>query len=209
MLVPATLAGADELDDRKKQVEQNIDSIQEDMEVLDADIVETDRKLREQQGQLPGAEQALADARSRVANAQAAVADLNDRLIAAQQTRDELAAEIEKNSAKLKETESTISQIASEAYKRGGMSDGLDMILNIESATEIADGITLASKALESQNSVYNDLAQQQATDENNKVRLAAVEQQIQGLKLRPKVPWPRRNPRAMRPNSARANWTS
>lgn len=183
MLVPATLAGADELDDRKKQVEQNIDSIQEDMEVLDADIVETDRKLREQQGQLPGAEQALADARSRVANAQAAVADLNDRLIAAQQTRDELAAEIEKNSAKLKETESTISQIASEAYKRGGMSDGLDMILNIESATEIADGITLASKALESQNSVYNDLAQQQATDENNKVRLAAVEQQIQGLK--------------------------
>ena len=183
MLVPATLVAADELDDRKKQVEQNIDSLEQDMEVLDSDIVETDRQLREQQGRLPAAEQALADARSRVQNAQATVADLNDRLITAQATRDEVAAEIEKNSQKIKETESTISQIASEAYKRGGMSDGLDMILNIESATEIADGITLASKALQSQNSVYNDLAQQQATDENNRLRLAAVEKEIQGLK--------------------------
>ncbi|MCW4467010.1 peptidoglycan DD-metalloendopeptidase family protein [Glutamicibacter sp. MNS18] len=183
LVVPATLVAADELDERKKQVEQNIDSLEQDMEILDADILETDRQLREQQNRLPQLEQALADARSRVANAQATVADLNDRLISAQSTRDQLAADIEANAQKLKETETTISQIASEAYKRGGMSNGLDMILNIESATDIADGITLASKALQSQNSVYNDLAQQQAADENNRVRLAAVEKQIASLK--------------------------
>ncbi|WP_431711670.1 peptidoglycan DD-metalloendopeptidase family protein [Glutamicibacter uratoxydans] len=183
MLVPATIVAADELDERKKQIEQNLDSLEEDMEILDANILETDRELREQQSRLPGLEQALADAQSRVANAQATVADLNDRLISAQATRDQLVAEIEENALKLEETQSTISQIAAEAYKRGGMSDGLDMILNIESATEIADGITLATKALQSQNSVYNDLAQQKATDENNQLRLEAVEKQIASLK--------------------------
>lgn len=183
LVVPATIVAADELDERKKQIEQNIDSLEQDMEILDSDIIETDRKLREQQSRLPQLEQALADARSRVANAQATVADLNERLNSAQATRDELAEKIQEDAQKLEDTESTISQIAAEAYKRGGMSNGLDMILNIESATEIADGITLATKALQSQNSVYNDLAQQKATDENNRVRLEAVEKQIASLK--------------------------
>lgn len=174
---------ADELDDRKKQVEQNIDGLEQDMEVLDSNIIETDRKLREQQAQVPAAEAALADAQSRVSNAQATVADLSDRLISAQSTRDQVEAAIKQSADKIADTESAMAQIASEAYKRGGVSSGLDMILNIDSATSMADGMNLANRAMESQNAVYNDLAQAKSADENNKLRLAAVEAEIASLK--------------------------
>ncbi|WP_345473787.1 peptidoglycan DD-metalloendopeptidase family protein [Glutamicibacter ectropisis] len=183
LTLPAGIVAADELDDKKAQVESNINDLEQDMEFLDADIQATDQKLRDQQAQVPAAEQALADAQSRVANAQAAVADLNDRLIAAQGTRDQVAAEIEANAKKISEAKEAMASIASEAYKRGGVSSGLDMILNMDSATEIADGLDLANRAMESQSATYNNLAQEQANNENNKVRLDAVEKEISSLK--------------------------
>ncbi|MGP5580477.1 peptidoglycan DD-metalloendopeptidase family protein [Glutamicibacter arilaitensis] len=183
LTLPAGLVVADELDDKKAQVEKNIDNLENDMEFLDADIQETDQKLRNQQAQVPIAQQALADAQSRVANAQATVADLNNRLVSAQATRDEVAKQIEENAAKISEAEDAMAQIASEAYKRGGVSGGLDMILNMDSATKMADGLDMANRAMESQNAKYNDLAQEQASNESNKLRLVAVEKEISSLK--------------------------
>ena len=183
LTLPAGLVVADELDDKKVEVQENIDNLEQDMEFLDADIQETDKKLRDQQSQVPVLQAALADAQNRVANAQATVADLNDRLISAQGTRDKVAAEIESNNAEMAKAEDAMAKIASEAYKRGGVSGGLDMILNMESATAMADGLDMANRAMESQNSAYNDLAQEKANNENNKVRLAAVEKEISSLK--------------------------
>lgn len=183
LTLPAGLVVADELDDKKVEVKQNIDNLEQDMEFLDADIQETDKKLREQQAQVPVLEAALADAQSRVVNAQAAVADLNNRLISAQDTRDKVAAQIKANDEKLAEAEDAMAKIASEAYKRGGISGGLDMILNMDNATAMADGLDMANRAMESQNSAYNDLAQERANNANNKARLVAVEKEIAGLK--------------------------
>lgn len=183
LTLPAGLVVADELDDKKVEVKQNIDNLEQDMEFLDADIQETDRKLREQQAQVPVLEATLADAQSRVVNAQAAVADLNNRLISAQDTRDKVAAQIKANDEKLAEAEDAMAKIASEAYKRGGISGGLDMILNMDNATAMADGLDMANRAMESQNSAYNDLAQERANNANNKARLVAVEKEISGLK--------------------------
>ncbi|MGP9527658.1 M23 family metallopeptidase [Arthrobacter sp. S41] len=183
LTLPAGLVVADDLDDKKTQVEGNINNLEEDMEFLDSDIQATDKKLRDQQAQVPAAEQALADAQSRVANAQSAVADLNDRLIAAQSTRDQVTAEIEKNAKKISEAKAAMASIASEAYKRGGVSSGLDMILNMDSTQQMADGLDLANRAMESQSNTYNDLAQEQANNENNKLRLSAVEKEISSLK--------------------------
>ena len=49
LTLPAGIVIADELDDRKVDVEKNIDNLEQDMEVLDSDIVATDKKLRAQQ----------------------------------------------------------------------------------------------------------------------------------------------------------------
>ncbi|WP_313812240.1 peptidoglycan DD-metalloendopeptidase family protein [Glutamicibacter sp.] len=183
LTLPAGVVFADDLDDKKVEIQQNIDNLEQDMEFLDSDIQETDKKLREQQAQVPVLQAALADAQSRVANAQSAVADLNDRLISAQDTRDKVAAQIQANDAKLAKAEDAMAKIASEAYKRGGVSGGLDMILNMDSATAMADGLDMANRAMESQNSAYNDLAQERANNENNKARLVAVEKEIASLK--------------------------
>ncbi|WP_418908946.1 peptidoglycan DD-metalloendopeptidase family protein [Glutamicibacter endophyticus] len=183
LVVPAAVAFADELDDRKDQVEQNISDLNQDMEVLDSNIAETDRKLREQQAQVPVLQGRLADARARVQNAQAAVADLNNRLINAQNTRDQVQQSIADTAKKIAEAKSAVASMASEAYKRGGASSGLGMLLNMDSMTATANGLDLANRALEAQNSAYNDLAQEEATAKANEVRLEAVEQEISSLK--------------------------
>ncbi len=176
-------AHADELDDRKVQVEQNIDHISEDLEVLDDDIKVTDSKLRGLQAQLPAAEQALADAQGRVGRAADEAADLARRVQSAGETRDQLNVKIAESKAKLEDSKQVIGQIATEAYKRGGVSSDLSLLLNASSDGNLAAGMDLADQAMRSQNAALDALSEQSATDENVKLRLAAVEAEITDLK--------------------------
>ncbi|MBV1780429.1 peptidoglycan DD-metalloendopeptidase family protein [Paeniglutamicibacter sp. ABSL32-1] len=176
-------AHADELDDRKVQVEQNIDHLSEDLEVLDDDIKVTDAKLRGLQAQLPGAEQALADAQGRVRRAADEAADLARRVQAARETRDQLNVKIAEGKAKLEDSKEIIGQIATEAYKRGGVSSDLSLLLNATSDGNLAAGMDLADQAMRSQNAALDALSEQSATDANAKLRLAAVEAEITDLK--------------------------
>lgn len=176
-------AHADELDDRKVQVEQNLDHLSEDLEVLDDDIKVTDSKLRGLQAQLPAAEQALADAQGRVGRAADEAADLSRRVQAAGETRDQLNVKIAESKAKLEDSKQVIGQIATEAYKRGGVSSDLSLLLNASSDGNLAAGMDLADQAMRSQNAALDALSEQSATDENVKLRLAAVEAEIADLK--------------------------
>ena len=176
-------AHADELDDQKRQVEQNIDHLSEDLEVLDDDIKVTDAKLRGLQAQLPGAEQALADAQGRVRRAADEAADLARRVQAARETRDQLNVKIAEGKAKLEDSKQIIGQIATEAYKRGGVSSDLSLLMNATSDGNLAAGMDLADQAMRSQNAALDALSEQSANDANAKLRLAAVEAEITDLK--------------------------
>lgn len=176
-------AHADELDDRKVQVEQNIDHLSEDLEVLDDDIKVTDSKLRGLQAQLPAAEQALDDAQGRVGRAADEAADLARRVQSAGETRDQLNVKIAEGKVKLEDSKQVIGQIATEAYKRGGVSSDLTLLLNASSDGNLAAGMDLADQAMRSQNAALDALSEQSATDENVKLRLAAVEAEIADLK--------------------------
>ena len=176
-------AHADELDDRKIQVEQNLDHLSEDLEVLDDDIKDTDSKLRGLQAQLPAAEQALADAQGRVGRAADEAADLARRVQSAGETRDQLNVKIAESKSKLEDSKQVIGQIATEAYKRGGVSSDLSLLLNASSDGNLAAGMDLADQAMRSQNAALDALSEQSATDENVKLRLAAVEAEITDLK--------------------------
>lgn len=176
-------AHADELDDRKIEVEQNLDHLNEDMEVLDDDIKETDSKLRGLQAQLPAAEQALADAQGRVSRAADEAADLARRVQVARETRDQLNIKIAEGKVKLEDSKQIIGQIATEAYKRGGVSSDLSLLLNASADGNLAAGMDLADQAMRSQNAALDSLSEQSATDANAKLRLAAVEEEITDLK--------------------------
>ncbi len=176
-------ARADDLDDKKQEIEQQIDGLQTDLEFLDADIQETAAKLQEYQSQLPAAQQALADAEGRVQTASNEVAALAGRVAAAEQTRDDLNRQLEEDEAKIAETREMIGQIATSAYKRGGVSTDLSLILGAGEGGDLANGLDLAGQALRSQNAALTDLTQRAATERNAEARLAAVEQEIKELK--------------------------
>ncbi len=176
-------AHSDELDDRKVEIQQNIEDLSEDMEFLDADIKAADAELREYQAQLPSARLALADAQGRVQRASDEVADLERRLQAARETRDQLNVKMAEDKAKLEDTKKIIGQIATQAYKRGGVSSDLTLMLNVSSSGNLATGMDLADQAMRSQNAALDSLSQQSATDANAKLRLAAVEKEISDFK--------------------------
>ncbi|ASN38876.1 peptidase M23 [Arthrobacter sp. 7749] len=184
LLVSGTAAiHADELDDRKVEIEQNIDHLSEDLELLGADIKEADAKLRGLQAQLPAAEQALAEAQGKVKQAADEAADLAQRVQAARESRDQLNVKIAEDKAKLEDSKEIIGQIATEAYKRGGVSSDLSLLLSASSDGNLAAGMDMADQAMRSQNAALDALSEQSATDANSKLRLAAVEAEITDLK--------------------------
>lgn len=186
-------ATADEIDELKNQIQEQseqkdqldgkIDGLETDLEFLDKDIQETAAKLQNYQSQLPGARQALAEAEGRVDVAAQEVASLAQRVADAEQTRDDLNRELEQDQVKIDETRELIGQIATQAYKRGGVDNNLSLMLNAGENGNLADGLDLAGQALRSQNAVLNELSQKAATERNAQARLAAVEEEIRDLK--------------------------
>jgi len=185
MGVAASGAVADDLDDQKAQIEESIESLEGDLEYLDADIRKTAAKLKDYQAQLPAAEAALAEAQGRVQAATDEVSALAARVELAQENKDQIARQIAEDEAKYKDVRKVIGQIATQAYKRGGVSGDLSLILEAASDGDLANGIDLADQAMRSQNAALDRLGQQGATDRNSQARLAAVEEEIVGLKAK------------------------
>lgn len=182
-----TLSGpvhADELADRKSALEQQIEEVQQSIEYLDADIAETIAQLKVYQGQLPGAQQALADAQGRVEAATAEVNALAQRVQLAQETKNKITEQLKQDEAEMAETRKVIGQIATQAYKSGGVPTGLSLMLGSKGSDGFAS-MELVEQALRNQNSALERLAQQNATNVNSQARLVAVEEEITDLKAK------------------------
>lgn len=182
-----TLSGpvhADQLDDRKSALEQQIAEVQQSIEYLDADIAETIAQLKVYQGQLPGAQQALADAQGRVEAATAEVNALAQRVQLAQETKNKITEQLKQDEAEMAETRKVIGQIATQAYKSGGVPTGLSLMLGSNGSDGFAS-MELVEQALRNQNSALERLAQQNATNVNSQARLVAVEEEIVDLKAK------------------------
>lgn len=182
-----TLSGpvfADELDNRKNALEQEIAEVQQSIEYLDADITETIAQLKVYQGQLPGAQQSLADAQGRVEAATAEVNALAQRVQLAQETKNKITDQMKQDEAEMAKTREVIGQIATQAYKSGGVPTSLSLMLGSESSDRFAS-MELVDQALRSQNAALERMAQQNATNVNSQARLAAVEEEIRDLKAK------------------------
>ncbi len=176
-------ANADELDDRKKQIEQNISTLENDLEYLDGNIQATAKKLKAYQDQLPGAQAELQAAEGRVSQASSEVDSLQRRVNAAETSRDDLAAEMKKDEAVSAESKKLIGEIATRAYQRGGVSGNLGFLVGGTRSENLGSGIELADHAMRSQNSIVEQLNQKRAANVNAAKRLEAVEAQIKDLK--------------------------
>lgn len=182
-LIFTATASADELDDRKTELETEQEKVQAAYEYLGEDIAKAVAQLNIYQSQLPAAQEALAAAETRVGDASAKVTDLNDRVALAQETRNTITTEIAEDQTAMEETEKVIGQIAAQAYKNGGVPSSLSLILGADGADSLTDSMSLAEQALRGQNATIEQLSEQGANNVNSEARLTAVEEEIAELK--------------------------
>ncbi|MBG6223684.1 murein DD-endopeptidase MepM/ murein hydrolase activator NlpD [Arthrobacter sp. CAN_A2] len=174
---------ADELDDRRSALENEVAEVQQSMEYLDADIAETIGALRTYQGRLPAAQQSLADAQGRVETAATDVGALAVRVDLAQETKTKITEELRADRQEMDETREVIGQIATEAYKNGGVPTNVSLLLGADGVEDFTRSMDMVDQALRGQNAAMARLSEQNATNANSQARLVAVEAEIAKLK--------------------------
>ncbi len=179
------VASSDTLEDQQAALNAEAARAQQSLEFVDAKIAKAAGDLVLYQGQLPGAQQALLDAQGRVAGAVKEVEALAARVDLAQQNKAKITQQLETDQQKMTGTKKLIGQIATQAYKSGGVPSNLALFFGSNKGGSLTDTIDLADQALRSQNSAMDKLTQQNATNVNSQARLQAVEAEITDLKVK------------------------
>ncbi|MGX1160423.1 peptidoglycan hydrolase CwlO-like protein [Pseudarthrobacter sp. SLBN-100] len=179
------VAFADELEDKQKALEAEAARVQQSLEFVDSRIAKAASDLVIYQGQLPGAQQALLEAQGRVAGAVKEVEALSARVDMAQQNKAKITQQLETDKQKIADTKKLIGQIATQAYKSGGVPSNLSLFFGSNNGGSLTETMDLADQAMRSQNAAMDKLSQQNATNVNSEARLQAVEAEIKDLKAK------------------------
>jgi murein DD-endopeptidase MepM/ murein hydrolase activator NlpD len=179
------MAYADELEDKQAALNAEAARVQQSLEFVDARIAKAAGDLVVYQGQLPGAQQALLEAQGRVAGAVKEVEALSARVDMAQQNKAKITQQMETDKKKIAGTKKLIGQIATQAYKSGGVPSNLSLFFGSNSGSSLTETMDLADQAMRSQNAAMDKLSQQNATNVNSQARLEAVEAEIKDLKAK------------------------
>lgn len=179
------VAFADTLEDQQAALREEAARVQHSLEFVDARIAQAAGDLVLYQGQLPGAQQALLEAQGRVASAVKEAEALAARVDLAQQNKAKITQQLETDKQKIADTKKLIGQIATQAYKSGGVPSNLSLFFGSNNTGSLTDTIDLADQAMRSQNSAMDKLTQQNATNVNSQARLEAVEAEIKDLKAK------------------------
>ena len=182
---PTPVAFADSLEDQQAALREEAARVQHSLEFVDSKIAQAAADLVLYQGQLPGAQQALLEAQGRVASAVKEAEALAARVDLAQQNKAKITQQLETDKQKIADTKRLIGQIATQAYKSGGVPSNLSLFFGSNNGGSLTDTIDLADQAMRSQNSAMGKLSQQSATNVNSQARLEAVEVEITDLKAK------------------------
>ena len=141
-------AFADELEDRQAALEAEAARVQQSLEFVDSRIAKAASDLVIYQGQLPGAQQALLEAQGRVASAVTEVEALAARVDMAQQNKAKITQQLETDKQKIADTKKLIGQIATQAYKSGGVPSNLSLFFGSNNGGSLTETMDLADQAL-------------------------------------------------------------
>ncbi|RAM35171.1 M23 family metallopeptidase [Arthrobacter globiformis] len=181
----APTAFAGDLEDQQAALKAEAARVQQSLEFVDAKISKAVGDLVIYRGQLPAAQQALLEAQGRVASAVKEVEALAARVDLAQQNKAKITQQLDADKQKIASTKKLIGQIATQAYKSGGVPSDLTLFFGSNNTGSLTDTMDMADQALRSQNSAMDKLTQQNATNVNSQARLQAVEAEIKDLKAK------------------------
>lgn len=185
----ASPAAGDSIDDKraaaekeKKQNAADREAAEDTMEGVDAKIQATSDRLLEIQGQIPDAQEKLDAADATRDKAQREAQIVAQRLQDAKDQKVSLGDAIQKDTDDATKTRAAIGQMAREAYRTGGAVSGVEVILDSTSTDDFIERYGLMTTALRTQAQVLDDLKTSEATNKSAHVRLEAVEERITEL---------------------------
>ncbi len=175
-------ASADSVNDRKKDLDQQIAELRESLEGANADFVEAAVALKQAEGRLVVARSTLATAQQQLADATALDVKLSGQLDFAEAEEKKAERDLAAQGAAEQDTRRVLGQIARQTYT-GSEVTALSIVLQSESPEQLTARLSYAGAALRAQNGAIDRLSVQQAEMRARSTRLAAVRAQIAELK--------------------------
>jgi len=183
-------ARADDLQDQRNRAEKQQAATDRRLAELRNTLDETGVALADAfvalktiEARLPQAQQELVTARKVLATAEQDAAQIQDRLLAAQALETQLGQQVTAGEASAKHTHDAIAELARQAYRGDASVSSLTIVLDSRSAGDFIDQYSALTTALRTQTRALDDLQQLGAVNRNRQARLAAVRNQISGLK--------------------------
>lgn len=184
LILLAPTAFADDLNDKKLQLEQQITEDTASLEFLNSDIIEIENKLKEYQSQLPGLQEEYSKAAAQVSRSEEVIQELNNRISAAENSRFEIEQEIINNAKKVQKIEDDMGKIANDMYRNGGVSSStLELLLDSKDMTNIGDKMYYAEAVNKNNNTIITSYKERESIASNAQMRLVAVGESISEMR--------------------------
>jgi len=133
--------------------------------------------------QIPAAQDAVDQANDASATAQAAADAAADRLAAAQKDKADLQTKIEQTGKDYDDAHAAVAQVARSSMHGSQASDTMDIVMGSKDASDFVDSLQTATAVSRSEDQIADQAAEDLSTSKNREDRLAAIENEITGLK--------------------------
>ncbi|MCL3862541.1 M23 family metallopeptidase [Actinotalea sp. K2] len=173
----------DETERRQQANERAMEELQADLEDTDAELLAAQAALDGILARIPVAQAELAAAEQLLEQLQREAAIIADRLEVAEGEETLITGQIAGDEERAGLIKNSIGQMARDAYKGDMATSSLAAVLDSQSTDEFVEQTALASTALRTQTRALRDLEQINGVNRNRQARLAAVRDQIVGLK--------------------------
>ncbi len=182
-LAAAAGPGDGELRQRQQELTAQERASREELDATTAEAQAAQAALDQVTSRLPAAQAELDAAQEAVVQARARDAELASKLAAAQEEEATATAALATGEGEIAATESSLSRIAAQAYRSGGMNTGLAIALDATSPEQFTDRYVMVDVALRSQAGALSRLQEQRAVQTNQRARLEAVRARVAVLK--------------------------
>ena len=184
-------ASADDLDDQRARTEAQqaatdaaLAQLQDELAGTEADLAAAYVELEGIKAVIPIAQEQLRVAEEDLARLQREAAIIAERLAAAQAEEQAITAQIAADTARAEEIQVAIGRMAREAYRGDMGATSFTAVLDAKSMEDFVAQSALADTALRTQTQSLRELDQINGVNRNRQVRLVAVRERIDALKV-------------------------
>lgn len=169
--------------DRRQQIDEKLEDLKLQLDDVNGDLAQTYLDLAETELRIPQAQTDLEKARTAQREAEKKDRETGKRLTAAQEEEQRLSGEVESGQHDVDRSSEELSQVALQAYKRGGAPNPASVFIGSSSPQDAVDRSMNYRLTLASQGARLDELRTDQSQKVNAQDRLQAVRDEVAELK--------------------------